>query len=105
MDIKSMTLEELKSRVEELGEKGFRGAQLFQWIHGKLEQDYERMSNLSKGLQQQLSQKEPMVRLEMVQMQESAQDGTRKYLFKLPDGNLVESVWMRYRGFLGFMTG
>ncbi|MCI5585755.1 MAG: 23S rRNA (adenine(2503)-C(2))-methyltransferase RlmN [Lachnospiraceae bacterium] len=96
MDIKSMTLEELKSRVEELGEKGFRGAQLFQWIHGKLEQDYERMSNLSKGLQQQLSQKEPMVRLEMVQMQESAQDGTRKYLFKLPDGNLVESVWMRY---------
>jgi len=96
MDIKSMTPEELKDRVEELGEKGFRGAQLFQWMHGKLEQDYDKMSNLSKALREQLKAREPMVNLEMVQMQESAQDGTRKYLFRLPDGNLVESVWMKY---------
>ncbi|MGN0307465.1 MAG: radical SAM protein, partial [Lachnospiraceae bacterium] len=96
MDIKSMTPEELKIRVEELGEKGFRSMQLYQWMHEKLAEDYEEMSNLSKGFRERLMREEPLIRLEMVRVQESKLDGTRKYLFRLEDGNLVESVWMKY---------
>lgn len=96
MDIKSMSLEELKKSLEKLGEKGFRATQLFQWMHQKLELDYEGMSNLPKELRQQLGLSEPLVKLKLIEMQESALDGTRKYLFQLPDNNLVESVWMKY---------
>ena len=96
MDIKSMTPEELKIRVEELGEKGFRSVQLYQWMHEKLAEDYEEMSNLSKGFRERLMKEEPLTRLEMVRVKESKLDGTRKYLFRLGDGNLVESVWMKY---------
>lgn len=91
-----MTLEELGKRIEELGEKKFRAGQIYQWLHEKLAADYEDMSNLSKELRQKLQMQEDLVTLNMIQFQESAIDGTRKYLFELPDGNLVESVFMRY---------
>ena len=96
MDIKSMTLEELQERFTELGEKTFRAKQVYQWMHEKLALGYEEMSNLSKDLREKLQREEELVTLEMVQVQESAIDGTRKYLFGLPDGNVVESVWMKY---------
>jgi 23S rRNA (adenine2503-C2)-methyltransferase len=95
-DIKSMTLEEVENRIEGLGEKRFHGRQIYQWFHEKLAEDYSAMSNLSKALRQKLEQEEQPVKLTLVQMQESAVDGTRKYLFGLPDGNVVESVWMQY---------
>lgn len=96
MDIKSMTLEELQERTLELGEKAFRAKQLYQWMHEKLVTDYDEMQNLSKAFRERLQEEEPLVTLKMVQFQESAIDGTRKYLFELPDGNVVESVWMKY---------
>lgn len=96
MDIKSMTLEELQKRLVELGEKPFRAKQIYQWIHEKLAAGYEDMSNLSKDLRDKLQKEEEFVTLNIVQVQESAIDGTRKYLFELPDGNVVESVWMKY---------
>ena len=96
MDIKSMTLEEVKLLVEELGEKSFRAAQLYQWLHEKLAESYEEMLNLPVYFRGRLGELKPLVKLRTVQVQESAQDGTRKYLFELPDGNLVESVWMKY---------
>lgn len=96
MDIKSMTLEELQNCLVELGEKAFRAKQIYQWIHEKLAAGYEDMSNLSKDLREKLQNKENFVKLNIVQVQESAIDGTRKYLFELPDGNVVESVWMKY---------
>ncbi len=96
MDIKSMTLEEVKPLVEELGEKSFRAAQLYQWLHEKLAESYEEMLNLPIDFRRRLGELKPLVKLRTVQVQESAQDGTRKYLFELPDGNLVESVWMKY---------
>ena len=96
MDIKSMTLEEVKLLVEELGEKSFRAAQLYQWLHEKLAESYEEMLNLPVDFRGRLGELKPLVKLRTVQVQESAQDGTRKYLFELPDGNLVESVWMKY---------
>ena len=96
LDIKSMTLEELQNRFAELGEKTFRAKQVYQWMHEKLVLGYEEMSNLSKDLREKLQSEEELVKLNIVQVQESAVDGTRKYLFELPDGNVVESVWMKY---------
>ena len=96
MDIKSMTLEELQAYFVELGEKAFRAKQVYQWMHEKLASDYEEMSNLSKDLREKLQKQETLTKLNIVQVQESSIDGTRKYLFELPDGNVVESVWMKY---------
>ena len=96
MDIKSLTLEELKLKVEELGEKGFRAGQLYQWMHEKLAEDYAEMTNLSKAFRHKLEKEGRLTSLELVQVQESRVDGTRKYLFRLFDGNMVESVWMKY---------
>ena len=96
MDLKSLTLEELQNRITELGEKPFRAKQLYQWFHEKLAADYEEMSNLPKNFREKLEKEEHTVHLTLVQVQESSIDGTRKYLFGLPDGNVVESVWMKY---------
>ena len=94
-DIKSMTLEELTERMSALGEKPFRAKQLFGWLHERLATDYEEMTDLSKALRKKL-QEYPIVALEPVDVQISRVDDTRKYLFRLADGNVVESVLMRY---------
>ncbi|MBQ9991410.1 MAG: 23S rRNA (adenine(2503)-C(2))-methyltransferase RlmN [Lachnospiraceae bacterium] len=97
MDMKSLTREELKIKVEELGEKGFRAGQLYQWMHEKLAESYEEMTSLSKSFRAKLEEEGALMKLDMIQVQESKADGTRKYLFGLSDGNMVESVWMKYR--------
>ncbi len=96
-DIKSLAFEELKMEMECLGEKAFRAEQIFRWMHQKMVRSFEEMTNLSQGLRERLSQEYALTSLEMVRVQESALDGTRKYLFELEDGRLVESVWMKYR--------
>ena len=96
-DIKSLAFEELKMEMERLGEKAFRAEQIFRWMHQKMVRSFEEMTNLSQGLRERLSQEYALTSLEMVRVQESALDGTRKYLFELEDGRLVESVWMKYR--------
>ena len=83
-DIKSMTQEELRAFLVSLGEKPFRTAQIYQWMHEKLASSFDDMTNLSKVL-------------EKVRVQISQIDGTRKYLFRLADGNVIESVLMRYK--------
>ena len=96
-DIKSLTLSQLKEEMEALGEKSFRAGQLYEWMHGKLAEGYEEMTNIPRRLAEQCALRYEYTTLKTVQMQESRLDGTRKYLFALPDGNLVESVWMRYK--------
>ncbi len=96
-DIKSFTLEELQRELEGMGEKSFRAKQLYQWMHQKLARGYEEMSNLPLSLRQKLSEHFAYTAVKQVRMQESELDGTRKYLFELSDGCLVESVWMRYK--------
>lgn len=95
-DIKSMTLEEVSGMLGELGEKPYRARQLYQWMHQKLARGFEEMKNLPLGLREKLGNTFSYTDLKLVRMQESAFDGTRKYLFELSDGNLVESVWMKY---------
>lgn len=97
LDIKSLYEDELKQKMISLGEKPFKGRQLYEWMHKKTVGSYEEMTNLSLSLRQKLEQKEPLVRLEPIEIQTSKIDGTQKYLFRLSDGNVIESVWMKYR--------
>lgn len=96
-DIKSMNLPELTEFVKELGEKPFRAKQLYQWMHVKLAPSLDDMTNLSKDFRERLKENAYYTSLETVEMFESGIDGTRKYLFGLGDGNIIESVLMRYK--------
>lgn len=96
-DIKSLNLNELKTEMETLGEKSFRAKQMYEWMHVKLARDFNEMTNLSEKLRQKCSELYDYTSLEMVRVQESKLDGTRKFLLGLKDGNVVESVWMKYK--------
>ncbi len=96
-DIKSMNLAELKIYMEELGEKSFRAKQVYQWLHEKQVSSFEEMTNLSKALIEKLNQNCFLISLKKEAVQISKIDGTRKYLFLLPDGNVIESVLMKYK--------
>ena len=97
LDIKSLYEDELKEKMVSLGEKPFKGKQLYQWLHQKAVGSYEEMTNLSENLRQKLTKQEPLTHLEVVEVQTSKIDGTQKYLFRLADGNVIESVWMKYK--------
>ena len=96
-DIKSLPLAQLTEKLEEMGEKKFRAKQMYQWMHVRLAGSFEEMTDLSKALRESCEQSFVYTSLEVVQVQESKIDGTRKYLFGLSDGNVVESVWMKYK--------
>ena len=96
-DIKRMTREELKCFLSEMGEKAFRADQIFSWIHEKRCVSFQEMTNLSKTLREQLYKTAELPVLKIEDLKISALDGTRKYLFSLSDGNVIESVLMRYK--------
>ena len=95
-DIKSMNMEELKALMTALGDKPFRAKQIYSWLHERLVTSYDEMTNIPKSLKEKLKGY-PITALEMVDVQISKIDGTRKYLFRLNDGNVIESVLMRYK--------
>ena len=95
-DIKSMNKEELKDLMVQVGEKPFRAKQIYSWLHEHLVTSYDEMGNIPGKLKEKLKDY-PIAALEMVDEQVSAIDGTRKYLFRLSDGNVIESVLMRYK--------
>jgi 23S rRNA (adenine2503-C2)-methyltransferase len=95
MNLKSMTLPELSAVLKELNQPAFRAKQVFTWLHRGV-RSYEEMSNLPQALRAQLAEKYPICAPEVVRKQESQKDGTIKYLWKLSDGNCVETVLMRY---------
>lgn len=95
-DIKSLTLPELEEELKSAGEKAFRAKQMYEWMHRKLVRDFEEMTNLSKSFRELCREKYHLTTLIPVRVQESKLDGTKKFLFKLADGNVVESVWMKY---------
>ena len=96
-DLKSLTIDELTEVILSLGEKKFRARQLYDWMHVKLARSLDDMTNLPKGLRSRLAEEFTMTSLEVVDVQVSAIDGTRKFLFGLEDGNVIESVWMKYK--------
>ena len=96
MNLKSMTQSEIGAVFQELGLPAFRAKQVYSWLH-KGVRSYDEMTNLPKSLRDVLSEKYPIYPPKVVRKQESAKDGTIKYLWQLHDGNCVETVLMRYR--------
>lgn len=96
VDIKSMTPEELAAWLKELGEPAFRAKQIFKWLYRGVE-SFEEMTDLSKALRQKLEEEALLTPPTVARKQVSQEDGTIKYLWRLADGNCVESVLMRYR--------
>ena len=96
-DIKSLNLEELTAFVESIGEKKFRAKQIYEWMHRKHVASFSEMTNISAALIEKLNQNCTLTSLKKADVQISKIDGTRKYLFLLDDGNVIESVLMRYK--------
>ena len=93
--LKSMTSPEITQVLKELGQPGFRAKQVFLWLH-KGVRTYDEMTNLPQALRKALAEEYPILAPQVVRKQESQKDGTIKYLWKLSDGNCVETVLMRY---------
>lgn len=95
-DLKSLSIKELEHYLEKLGEKKFRAKQVFSWIY-KGADSFGDMTDLSRELRQKLEENAEIKRLQILKVQHSEKDGTRKYLFGLEDGNSIESVFMKYK--------
>lgn len=96
-DILSMTLEEMTQAFADLGIQKFRAGQIYEWLHRHLACDYSEMTNIPKSLRDELSEKFPLYNCEIERKQVSKLDSTVKYLFRLHDGDFVESVVMKYK--------
>lgn len=94
-EIKSLTMEQLKAALAALGEKPFRAAQIFKWLHAGV-QSWDEMTNLSKPLREKLAGAFELTVPEIARKQTSEIDGTVKYLLRMRGGDLVEAVLMRY---------
>ena len=95
-DIASYNFEELKEEMLKIGEKPFRSKQIYSWLHEKLADSFDEMTNLSKPLREKLSEEYEIKKVEMAARQISQEDPTEKFLFELEDGNMIESVLMKY---------
>lgn len=96
IDIKSLNIEALQEMLVGLGEKKFRGAQIYSWLHQKSALSFDEMTNLPKSLQEKLKTSCELTLLKEVVVQSSAADGTKKFLFELEDGQRIETVFMPY---------
>lgn len=96
-DLGEKTPEELGEFVHQMGEPAFRSKQLFEWIQVKKEKDFQDMQNLPKNFREKLEETAWIPQVEIKKKLVSQMDGTVKYLYRLPDGETVEAVLMRYR--------
>lgn len=78
---------------DSLGEKPFRASQILKWIHQQDVADFQQMSNISKSLREQL-ERLAEIRAPEVVLDELSDDGTRKWVLKLSDGNQIETVYI-----------
>lgn len=96
-DMRSCNEEEMREILLSYGEKPFRAKQLMEWVHGKQADTFDEMSNLSGELRKKLKRDYIISGVTIVEKQISQKGDTAKYLFLLSDGNVIESVWMKYR--------
>ncbi len=94
-EIKSLSISELQLYFKQTGEKPFRAKQVLGWLHEGAE-SFDGMTNLPKSLREKLASEFIITVPKLERKQASRIDGTVKYLWKLEDGNCVESVLMRY---------
>lgn len=97
IDLRSLSYEEVENLILSISEAKYRAGQIFEWIHKKQADNFDDMKNIPSKLKDKLlSSGYEIFSVTKVRMQESKEDGTRKYLFELHDGEYVESVFMRY---------
>ena len=92
-----MTLEEIEALMVTLGEPKFRAKQIYEWLHKKLVQSLDEMTNIPLALREKFKQEVGFAAVEEETKSVSKIDGTTKFLFKLQDGSMVESVLMKYK--------
>ncbi|MCR5269239.1 MAG: 23S rRNA (adenine(2503)-C(2))-methyltransferase RlmN [Lachnospiraceae bacterium] len=95
-DLRSLTYEQLKSAIADCGGQKYRADQIYRWMHVQFADDFDAMTNVPHALLEKLREEYEICRVKTELVQISELDGTRKYLFSLFDGNMIESVFMRY---------
>jgi 23S rRNA (adenine2503-C2)-methyltransferase len=95
-EILSKSLEELRDDIAAYGEKPFRAAQAYAWLHKVYVNSFDEMTDLSKPFREKLSENFTITSLEIVKKLISSKDATIKYLFKTADESLIESVVTSY---------
>ncbi len=95
--IDDLSFEELESSIIEIGEPKFKAKQIYDWIHNKLVDDFEDMSNISKKTKEELKKVFEFTLGTIELKLESKLDSTKKYVIKFEDGNVVESVFLKYK--------
>lgn len=95
-DIVSFSYQELQEEMKAIGEKAFRGKQIYEWLHVKLADEFDQMTNLSRDLREKLDTHYQIPKMRVAEHQISRKDPTEKFLFELEDGNMIESVLMKY---------
>jgi len=95
LDICNYTLEELKKYLEQNNFKGFHSKQIFKWIWKENKKEFDDMTDISKNLREFLKENSyfPLLKIEKEYI---SKDGTKKFLIKLEDGNIIEAVLMKY---------
>ena len=96
-DIKSFSLDELKTEIALLGEKSFKAGQIYSWLHKRGAENFDEMTDISKNLRENLKNNYDIYNCTIEKKLVSMYDNTVKYLFKLYDGELIESVVMKYK--------
>ena len=96
-DIKSLSLQELKDELASLGEKSFKASQIYTWLHKKGVDSFDEMTDLSKDLREKLKINYDIYTCSIEKKLVSVYDNTVKYLYKLHDAELIESVVMKYK--------
>ena len=94
-NIKDYNLDSLKNEIEQIGEKKYRAEQIFKWIYIDKVKSFDEMTNISLTFREKLKEKYDICNFSIEKKLES-EDGTKKYLFGLKDGNAIESVLMEY---------
>jgi 23S rRNA (adenine2503-C2)-methyltransferase len=95
LNLLNLTIPELQDMLQTIGQQKFRAKQIFQWLNRGIK-SFDEMSDLSKSLRQELAKIAYIGNLKIKEKLVSKIDGTRKYLFELEDGNIIESVLMEY---------
>jgi 23S rRNA (adenine2503-C2)-methyltransferase len=90
-DLKSLTSSELQEQLRNLGEPSYRAGQIIDWLYKKRVDTIDKMTNLPQPLRKRLSETFSLGTIDLVRVL-GARDTTRKFLFRLADGNLIESV-------------
>lgn len=96
-DIKAFSFTELENEINEMALPKFRARQIFEWLHKFGVKSFDEMTNISKPLRETLSENYEILNCEIEKKLTSKIDGTVKYLFRLNDGEFIESVIMKYK--------